>query len=748
MKVLDFGLAKAMTGDASGLTSGDAMNSPTLTARATQMGVILGTAAYMAPEQAKGRPVDRRADIWAFGVVLFEMLTGRRGYEAEDVSDTLAAVLTREVDWTALPASTPPALRMLVRDCLVRDPRQRLRDIGEARRIIERVTEGGAEVSAGLPGAMAPAVRVSRGTAWLPWSVAAAALVVAALAGWSAWQTEPTPPNQVIRTETLLKDFSALLSIAPDGTKLAYAIAGGANTSYLAIRHLNEFTAKPLSGTDGAGWPVFSPDGQWVAFSLLNGAQIRKVPVTGGTPTTLCEGTFFSGADWGPDDTIVFASAKGLMRVSAAGGTPTALTTVDTAKGEAAHSRPQFLPGGQQILFTVNGRTPADAKFAVVDLAGGTPRILAAGGVRGTYLASGHLAYMRGTTVFAVPFDPASLTIVGAEAPVIENVSQTGPVGTADFAVSERGLLAYFTSGADGQGTTLAWSDRKGVTTPLPGRPTQLWGTGRLSPNGRFVANGIIDNSGSRDIWIYDVERGTSTRVTFGAINDFPIWTQNSAEILFSGPVDGKPAIQRAPADGSGKPRLVMATPANATPESLSADGRTLVYSQAQPEKPTRLMVVTIGADGAAAGEPRQLHDANATELHGQISPDGKWIAYTSTESGASEIYVHAFPQAGGRTRISTEGGQRPRWSRDGRELWYWTGQPSVRLMSVSLEGGDPTRPGPPTLIMEALAGTTWDVTADRNRFLIELTASREGVRLATVTNWFDELRVRVPRKQ
>jgi serine/threonine-protein kinase len=740
VKVLDFGLAKAMGTD-SGISAGDSMHSPTLTARATQLGVILGTAAYMSPEQAKGRQVDRRTDIWAFGVVLFEMLTGRRGYDAEDISETLAAVLTREVDWTALPVETPDRLKALVRECLVRDPRQRLRDIGEARRELQKIIEGAPEPSRPSTRAAAPGW-----TRHLPWAVAAAALLVAAVSTSVALRPASAPPLNVTRVQTVLKEFSALITVSSDGTKVAYTVAGGPNTTYLVLRLMDQFEGKAIAGTEGGAFPVFSPDGQWIAYSEIGGPKVRKIPLTGGTSIALCDGSFGFGAAWGADNTIVFAGNKGLMKVAAGGGTPVSLTTVDQSKGETAHRRPQFLPGGTHLLFTVQMKdADAGPQFAVLDLATGAYRTVARGGVNGRYVTSGHLTFMRGGTLFAAPFDLKKMAVSGEEVPVVEHVSSVGPAETGDYAVSDEGLLVYFSAG-ESQGTTLAWTDRAGVTRVLPGQSTRMWGTGRLSPDGRLIANGIDTVNGGRDIWIFDVERGTLTRVTFGGNNDLPVWTRDSRRIFFAGTVDGKHGIYRAPVDGSAKPEVVLATPSRAIPTSMSPDGRSVVYTIAGQDGPTRLMVVDLDAKGAP-GTPRPLHESSSRETQGEISPNGRWVAYVSMESGAPELYVHAFPAAGARTRVSTEGGQSPRWSHDGRELFYWTGAPSTRLMSVDIPADDALRPGPPKLVFQSLSGTTWDVTPDRERFLIELTSTRDGVRLATVTNWFEELRRRAPAR-
>lgn len=746
VKVLDFGLAKAMGPDSSSGTTGDVMNSPTLTARATELGVILGTAAYMAPEQAKGKSVDRRADIWAFGVVLFEMLTGRRGYEAEDVSETLAAVLTREVDWTALPGSTPARLKSLVRDCLVRDPKERLRDIGDARRELQRIMDGGLETAATSAPAVAAAPPVPAWRRALPWAAAAIAIL---LAVWALAVRQPAvQARQVVRAQSFLPNFSLFIAASNDGSELAYAVTGGPSTTNIAVRRANEFEGKLLAGTGGGAFPLFSPDGQWIAFSDLTGGKIHKVPAAGGASTTLGDGSFARGATWGSDDTIVFGGGKGLMKMAAAGGSATKLTTVDATKGELAHLRPQFLPDGKHLLFTINVKDPtAPQLFAILDLGSGVYKTIGRAGVNGRYLRSGHLAFVRGGTLFAVPFDLKTMSVTGGEVPVIEDVSQVGPDGTADYAVSDSGLLAYFAATNSQQGTTLAWADRSGKPTPLPGEATKLWGTGRLSPDGRLVANSISDASGNRDIWIYDVARGAPTRVTFGGDNDFPIWSRDSRRILYRCTLGGKLGICSAPADGSSKPVLITGTPFPPVMESMTPDEHTLVFSMAQADGPSRLFMVTLDASGKA-GEPKPLHDTTSPEQDGMVSPDGKWIAYMSMESGAPEIYLHGFPVAGARTRISPNGGSRPRWSQDGRELLYWSGLPATRLMVTNVPAGDARLATEPKMLFDRVVGTTWDVGPDRNKFLIELTTINEGSRLAFVTNWFDELKERAKPKK
>ncbi len=733
VKVLDFGLAKAM--DPAGASNADAMNSPTLTSRGTQMGMIIGTAAYMSPEQAKGRAVDKRADIWAFGVVLFEMLAGQRAFQGEDVSDVLAAVLRQDINWQALPADTPVKIRRVLERCLERDVKKRLRDIGDA-------WIGLDDAEPAAPVALAPAVtpRASSLSRWLP--LAAAIVIAIGSVTWSIMRAPAAGPLPVTRSMQVLKDLSLFVNASRDGTRLAYAVAGSPTASGIVLRMVDQFEGKVIPGTEGGVFPVFSPDGQWIAYNGITATKILKIPVTGGTSIPLCDGTLQDGGAWGDDNTIVFSGSKGLMRVSADGGTPEAVTALDAAKGETAHKRPQFLPGGKQLLFTV---THADGvvEFAIRDFSATGYRVIAKGGNNGTYVASGHLAYVRGSTLFALPFDLKRLVVAGGEVPVVEGISATGPPDIADFSVSSTGLLAYFADSQD-PGTTMAWADRSGAVKVLPGQSRRVWATGRLSADGRRVVNGIISPKG-QDIWVLDAERGTPTRLTFDGSNDFPIFSPDGRQVFYSGVVDGKAGLYSVPSDASGKATLVLATDTRAVPTSFSPDGKTLIYHQ--PSAAGRNQLLVLPLDGKA-DKPHALHDASASERDAQVSPDGRWVAYNSTESGGPEVYVQPFPAGGAKTRISSNGGDRVRWSRDGRELIYWEGLPTATLMAVDVTATLAFHGAEPHALFKMVPGTTWDVTPDRNRFLIELTANQTGSFLAMVTNWTEELRRRAPAKK
>jgi len=737
IKVLDFGLAKAF--DPAGASSPELANSPTLTMRATQLGIVIGTAAYMAPEQAKGRAVDKRADIWAFGVVLYEMLSGQRGYEAEDVSDTLAAVLTREVDWSKLPAATPPRLTALLHDCLMRDAKQRLRDMGEARRVLDQIITG---TSGSMPAATAPLVAVGATAKWriaLPWIVTAAAVLVAAAMVWRS-QPAGAPPLPVTRARTTMPEVAGLLDISRDGSKVVYTRADAATGFKLDLRQMDQFTGQSIPGAEGGVTPIFSPAADWIAFSTTDN-KIKKTPITGGAAMTLAAGSFANGAAWGDDDTIVFAGAHGLLRMPRGGGTPATLTTTDASKGEIAHVYPQFLSGGR-LLFTIR-YVSSDPQFAVLDLQRGTYRTIARSGDHGHYAASGHLLSARDGTLFAQPFDLSRMITTGPEVPVVESVSAVGPAaGTADYAVSDNGVLVY-AEGVGGGSTVLTWRDRKGTNIPLPGQMPRSWGTGRLSPDGRRVANSITTDTGS-DIWVVDLSRGTPARLTFNGHAGFPIWTPDGRTIYYASNADGKDGIYKVAADGSGKATLVFAT-ANPTPDSFTPDGRTLLFDQPAPSGRHQIMILPLQQDGSATGA-RAMRESAGSDTSAQISPDGQSIAFVSTESGPPEVYVMPFPGPGAKVQVSERGANRERWAANGRELFFWDALGGSATLYSAAITPSPLSAAPPVPLFSTFAGTTWGVAPDGQHFLVESVA--QGATFVTVTNWFDELRRRAPPKQ
>ncbi len=741
VKVLDFGLAKALLPDEPG-GAANAANSPTLTSHGTRLGVILGTAAYMSPEQARGRAVDRRADIWAFGVVLYEMLAGRSAYPGEDVSETMAAVLTREVDYTALPAATPARLRQLVTDCLVRDPKQRLRDIGDARRALDQVIHGvpaDAAVSATGGGGR----RTSGMSVALAWAITALAVLSAVAVAWQSRARAVEAPRIVTRSKMLIPGLAGFLGVSPNGSHVAYSV-NGQDSYQLYLKALDQFTAEAMPGTDGGEFPVFSPDGAWMAFSdRSNERMLKKIPVAGGPTFTIGPGWFAGGGDWGPGDTIVYSAAQGLVKISASGGAASPLTTIDTGSGETIHNRPQFLPGNR-LLFTVISKSPESPQFAVLDLKRGTRRIVARGGFNGRYLPSGHLTFVRQGTLFAVPFDLDRLVATGPEVPLIEGISTLGPPGTADYAVSKTGMLLYMESGING--TLFSWANRSGASQTIAALvPREGRVGGRLSPDGRRMITSVVA-ANVADLWMIDLERGVETRLTFSGSNEDPVWTPDGRTIVFALRRSARPGIYSMLAEG-GRAELLFASDSSARPTSISRDGATLLYTEvgAPPSRP-RVMVWPLRGTQRT---PHPLRESDAEDSQAQFSPDGQWVALTSTETGAREVYLVRFPDGGAKVRVSIGGGQQPRWADNGRELLFWSSRRGdAKLMSVSVSSSDPLVLGTPRALFGTLPPSIWDVAPD-GRFLLEtVPAAQAGSVMVTVTNWFDELRRRAPARQ
>jgi len=751
VKVLDFGLAKALDDVRSAGASApatDAANSPTMTAMGTRAGIIMGTAAYMAPEQAKGRPVDKRTDIWAFGVVLYEMLAGRSLFAGADVAETLAAVLRADPAWDRLPLATPPAIRKLLRRCLERDPRERLRDIGDARfEINDALTAPGTSDGEAVPIA-APA---ARRRAIFAAAALALGLITGGLIVLTLVRPAPDPPAPVTRlsivlppaqerTNTGLRD----IAISPTGTHLVYVA-----NSQLYLRALDALEAVPLAGTAESApvAPFFSPDGQWVGFFSRRDRALQKVALTGGAPVTLTAADFPYGASWGPDDTILVGQeGRGILRVAGAGGTPDLLVAVEPP---AAAHQPQMLPGGEAVLYTL-GRGGAwdTAQIVVERLATGERTVVVDGGSDARYLPTGHLVYALGETLLAVPFDVERLAVTGSPVPVIEGVSRATVTGAANADVAETGTLVSLSVGNAAR--TLLWVDREGNEEALPA-PPRAYFYPRLSPDGRRVALDVRDEES--DIWIWDLARETLTRLTFAAEDDqYPVWRPDGRQVVFASTRDGPFNLYRRAADGTGAVERLTESPNVQFPYGISPDGTRLLFVEGSPETGRDLHVLTLGDE--PRGEP--LIVTAFTERNAEISPDGRWVAYQSDASGQEEIYVQPFPDVdAGRWQVSTAGGVQPLWSRDGRELFYRT---SAGLMAAPVETGAGFAAGRLALVVAGSYfgslsfGRSYDVAPDGQRFLM----IKEGVagpddplagltQIHVVQGWFEELKARVP---
>jgi Tol biopolymer transport system component len=597
VKLLDFGLAKALDDDP---VSGDSRHSPTLSLAATRLGVILGTAAYMAPEQAKGKPVDRRADIWSFGVVVAELLIGKQLYSGDSVAEILASVMLKDPPLDGLPAATPPALQTLLRRCLEKDPRRRLQAIGEARLLLE---DGISAVAPAEPAPPAAATGSRR-----PVGALAGALLLCAALGLWGWLRAPQPaPKQVMRWTTPVPQAGQfrLPALSPDGSRLLYiGVDRQSSATQVYLRTVDQLEARPLPVTSvgivgGYSYSLnafFSPDGQWIAYISQN--KLKKVPVTGGAPITLCDAGIGSGGSWGTDNTILFSMGPGggLRRVPAAGGAPQDVAQPDTPKGEAGLYWPQILPGGQAALFTVAMGSADESRIALLDLRTGERRTLLEGGSFARYAPTGHLVYARGESLFAVSFDLAKLQVTGSPTPVLEGVAWNTQAGFADFSFPDTGTLVYAPGGATEPNRTLVWVDRKGTAAPIPAPPRTYNGP-RISPDGKRVALYVLEG-GSPNVWIYELERGTLTRLTFQGDNRYAVWTPDGRRVTYRATQSGKSGIYWAPADGSGAPELLSSTPFNIVPGSWTPDGQTLVYQQGEPPDPDH--AATTGAEGVA----------------------------------------------------------------------------------------------------------------------------------------------------
>jgi Tol biopolymer transport system component len=739
VKILDFGLAKALGGDPSS-SSASGPVSATLTSAGTRAGVILGTAAYMSPEQAKGKSVDRRTDIWAFGAVLYEMLTNRRLFDGETVSEMIASVLKSEPDFTSLPPKTPPALKRLIQRCLEKDPRHRLRDIGDARVALEEIQSGKAEqpaVAGAAPGS-------SRKL--LVWA-GIAALVAAIVTAVAVTALRPAPPAaQTLRLEALVTGDQPLLQIqgsamalSPDGRLLTYVVgtASDVSATRMYLRNLARFEDTPLTGTDAAYNPFFSPDGQWIGF--VTPQELKKVSVAGGTPLVLCPVALSRGATWGESGAIVFAPnpASGLMQLPAAGGTPVELTKLEN--GEISHRWPQFLPGGKRVLFTAYKSGDRNAgRIEVVDVATGKRTVLHEGGTYARYVASGHVLYLNNRTLFAAPFDASGLKLTALPAPVLQDVS-TNNEGGGQYDVSDNGTIAFLTGQAVGARNALVWYDRSGRATPVTDTRREYQTPPRLSPDGRRIAVSIIAD-GNVDVWVHDLERDTQTRLTFDEGRDlFPVWSHDGQYIYFTSNRNAKWMILRKRADGTGTEEQLLESNDEADVYSASADGRYLGFHVLAPTGDSS--VLPLGGDHT----PRKLFATAASDGDPVFSPDGRWFSYDSDESGRWEVYVRPL-EGEGRWQVSAQGGEFARWSKDGQTIFYQKRGGETFRVPVKASGGS-IEVGRPEKMFDLAPGMQpdWDVTQDGSRFVLiqgEMGSAASGRNMVKLTfHWLDEMK-------
>jgi Tol biopolymer transport system component len=723
VKVLDFGLAKA----ADAAAGGNAANSPTLTARATQLGMILGTAAYMAPEQARGKAVDKRADIWAFGAVLYEMLTGRRAFQGDEISDVLAAVLRQDVDWNALPPATPRPLRRLLERCLHRDVKTRLRDIGEARVALEQLVGGASEeVGAALPtGAVTPARA-------LVLTSVATALVVAS-AAWALLPPMETTPSVVQAIIPMPAGLSLspsdLQSVAVSATHVAF-VAG--SNHQLFVRALAGAEATPVADATDTDAPFFSPDGQWLAFFVTKGKRLKRVPVAGGPVSDLCEASSPYGADWGPAGIVFADRGKGIYEVSGDCSTQRLVIAPDK---NTVLLWPSWLPGGRAILYTEASRIGtgtfdlSGAKLRALSLDEGATPTSVVDGHEGRFVPPHSLVFERGGALVGMRFDSSTRTASGGIETLFSDV--------AGYGVSPDGTLVFQPGGALQR--TYVWVDRQHHVEPT-GIPPQGFMYPRISPDGMRVA--IASESADRDLWIWDLRQRALTRLTTGrGASSYPVWTPDGRRLIYAGTVNGgnENLVIRA-ADGTGGVEVLLSSDRHQTPYTTSPDGEFVVFRDEVPGRGTDLGLLRMSTRQA-----KPLIATPFNERDAEISPDGRLIAYQSDETGRMEIYVRPFPNVdAGKKLVSSGGGIRPCWSRDSRWLFYTA--PPATINSVERRAGGPVDFGPPEIVFDAtpywssgLLGRTYDVAAD-GRFLMPSDASTGAMStvpgVSLVLNW------------
>ena len=727
VKVLDFGLAKQT--QPSPVSDGSASQSPTLSMAATQAGMILGTAAYMSPEQARGKQVDKRADIWAFAVVLYEMLMGQRLFRGEDVVEILAAVVNATPDVSA----APPQTRRLLERCLVKDPRKRLRDIGDAMGLVE---------PEGAPVAAQARSRFGA-VGWV------AALLLGAVALW-AWM-RPVPPEskQVTRFtvpwDTAGAPYPVGIALSRDGSKMAYT--AGAKIQ-IFVRAMDSLEVRAIPGTEGGQYPAFSPNGDWIVFT--SGDQLKKIPVAGGSAQTLVSGVGQFGGFWGTDDKILFGTNKGLMRIGAGGGAPEKLLGVEAhlEKGEidAVFLLPQLLPGGKAILYHV-GKSSGKLITAVLDLTTRKPKIIQELKAFARYVASGYLVFREeGGSLMAAPFDESRLELTGPPVLVMEGA---GAALAGLEAFSETGTLAYYDVRGDNLvKNLLVWVDRKGVEQVIQARPERYYGP-RISPDGKHIAMLVVDErTRGNDVWVYDLPNGPLTRRTFDR-GSFHGWTPDGKRLIVTD--RSSRSIVSIPFDGSGAPRVLVEASAN-SPSDISPDGKFLIGLTGGSNDVLLWPVKEKAVQGNEAQPyPNGIMNTSSRKSGFRFSPDGRWVAYISAESGRPEVFVVPYPGPGAKSQVSIDGGAAPRWSRDGRELFFMNG---TKLMATTVETSPTFKVlNTPKMLFDYpgyLDTAEYDVSPDGQRFLMAKNApvqpgQQQSGQIQVVLNWFEELRRRVP---
>ncbi len=760
VKILDFGLARAYLGE-SGWEEEDPQNSPTITAAMTQQGVILGTAAYMSPEQARGKVVDRRADVWSFGVLLWEMLSGKRLFEGETISDTLAGVLRDEIPDEELPEDTPPVVRRLLDRCLERDSRKRLRDIGEARVRLERwkndpssLLESGSSLVAETSG--------HRWRTWAPWAVSALAVAIAAYFGLASPRSPEVrnPPLKLViqldGQDKFAGDGATSVFLSPQGDELAYLAAGR-----LHLKKLNELKTRNLGGNDPALIACYSPDGKWIAFTSKG--KLYRVSVAGGSPVEICPAPDSRGISWVNESTLVFTPtfSAGLSMVSLSDGIVHSLTSLDSTRAERSHRWPHPMPDGNSVLFMCQyfGRDYDESDIERVDLKTKERTTVYRGGASPRYLPTGHLLFARGHTVFAIPLDPATGATRGLATPVLDNVwssvgDQENDDGSAQFDVAHNGTVVYRTSSMVDRRSQLAWFDlATGAVTPLGSLATQIGLA--ISPDERSVAvlRGDDENA---EIYVVDLEDGVENRLTFAAGGDMMgCWSPDGRYVFYGRPtLPSGYAIYRKPADGSGVEEKVIRWPGTIFPNSVSPDGRWLLFTAWGGQDLWDVRILDLDAPDA---ESRLIAGGMAQQFDAAFSHDGRWIAHTRSIGGLYQVYLRRFPSSTARWQILQRDGQlqETTWGEHDDVIYVRDRKGYLRIPLTF--SGDGVRASTPEMIRQDtfLRSSNWitsQITADGKRAIVLLpnsqvdpTSSQSESKVVLITDWFQELERKMP---
>jgi serine/threonine protein kinase/Tol biopolymer transport system component len=738
VKVLDFGLAKAIAPEAASAVSLSLTNSSPL---GTRLGVVLGTASYMAPEQARGHPVDKRADIWAFGAVLFEMLTARPAFPGVDVSEIIAAVIKSDIAWNLLPETTPSKLRGLLRRCLAKDPRQRIRDIGDVRIEVEELLSA--------PHGEPPAGSRSPIRQWVPWALATITAALALSLGF-AYLRPQSPAAPAYRSAIILPTAAsaagtvpvppARFSLSADGRRLAFVALSSSGVTQLWVQRLDADSGEPLAGTEGAAAPFWSPDSRFIGFYA--GASLKKIDTAGGPPLTLAPTTGNAGATWNRDNTILFSTTgRGsvIRRISGNGGAVTAATSLDQARGETQHWNPSFLPDGRHFLYLAVGSTsggPNDPNGIYVAALDATVRkLLIPGGSNARY-AQGYLFYLREQTLMAQPFDVNRLELVGDPTVLAQGIATGGLSGrTGAFSVSDSSVVAY-QRGPAVDVSQLVWLDRTGKQLSVVSDQND-YGDLELSPDGALASISRFDpRTRTRDLWLLDLRRTNSRPFTLDPADEFAsVWSPDGSRIVFNSARKGNFDLYLKTVSGDSEE--VLATEGlEETPWSWSRDGRFILYSRATAATGESLWVLPL----VGHGKPTPVVETPSRVRAAQFSPDGRWIAYVSDERGRNEVYVASFPRSGGKWQVSTDGGDWPRWHPEGTELFYLA--PGNRLMAAMVNrranGFDVNAA---RLLFETPARSNrrspYDVSADGQQFLFNLIVGEIALQpIHLVVNW------------